>query len=181
MDRGKIIYAEEKTSRFIIGALILASAFSIFAFIYQSVLKLGPIGDNPAPSWFYLVLTAFFVICLRIFKTLNIKIFEDEIVLSFNGFYKQRIKFNDIENAAIDDKSYAGSGLRMRFVKGKFRIAYNVGQPRVVLSIKNKRKEIAFSTDNPEQVMEIIKANINQSWHFNRDCVMVKFKLIGYS
>lgn len=88
MDGGKIIYEEEKTSRFIIGIFLLVSAFFIFAFIYQSVLKLGPIGDNPAPSWFYLAFTVFLVICMWIFKTLKIKITEDEIVLSFNVFFK---------------------------------------------------------------------------------------------
>jgi len=49
----------------------------------------------------------------------------------------------------------------MRLVKGKFRIIYNTGQPRVVISIKNSRKEIAFSTNNPEKVIEIIESNIN--------------------
>lgn len=161
MDEGKIIYREEKTSRFIIGIFLLGSAFFIFAFIYQSVLKLGTIGDNPAPDWLYLVLAIFLTICLLIFKTVSVKITENEVIVGFNNFFIQKIKLEDIEKVKIDDKSYAGFGLRMRFVKGKFRIAYNVGQPRVVVSIKNKRKEIAFSTDNPEQVIEIIQANIN--------------------
>jgi hypothetical protein len=158
MDRGKIIYEEEKTSRFIIGIFLLISAFFIFAFICQSVLKLGPIGDNPAPSWFYLAFTAFLVICMWIFKTLKIKNTEDEIVLSFNGFFEQRIKFDDIEKVAIDDKFCAGSRLKIGFAKGKFRIIYNVGQPRVVVSIKNKRKAIVFSTNNPEEAIQIITA-----------------------
>lgn len=158
MDGRKIIYEEEKTSRFIIIVLLMGCAFCFFAFIYQSVLKLGPIGDNPAPSWFYLAITAFLVICLWIFKTLKIRITMDEIVLSFNGFFRQRIKFDDIEKVEIDDKSCAGSGLKIGFAKGKLRIIYNVGQPRVVVSIRNKRKAIVFSTNNPEQVIQMIAA-----------------------
>jgi hypothetical protein len=59
---------------------------------------------------------------------------------------------------AIDDKFCAGSRLKIGFAKGKFRIIYNVGQPRVVVSIKNKRKAIVFSTNNPEEAIQIITA-----------------------
>lgn len=81
---------------------------------------------------------------------------KSSLVLMF--FLKQRIKLDDIEKVAIDDKFCAGSGLKIGFAKGRFRIIYNVGQPRVVVSIKNKRKAIVFSTNNPEEVIQIITA-----------------------
>ena len=101
-----------------------------------------------------------FATCLWVFKTVKVTITAREVIIGFNQFFPQRIKLEEIEKVAVDDKSYGGSGLRMRFVKGKFRIAYNTGQPRVVISIKNKRKEIVFSTNNPEKVIEIIERNM---------------------
>jgi hypothetical protein len=162
LNSGAIIYEEKKSSRFLIGVLLIAGALCFFAFIYQSILKLGKIGNNPAPSWVYLILFVFFAICLLIFKSIRIQIKTDEIIIGFNNFFFQRIKFKDIEKIEIDDKSYGGSGLRIRLIKGKFRITYNAGQPRLVISIKNKRKEIAFSTDNPDQVTEIVKSKIEE-------------------
>lgn len=158
MDTAKIIYQEKKTSRMIIYALSLSALFFIFGFVYQGVLKLDQIGDNPAPDWFYLAFSIFMILCLFGFKTLKIIITSEKVIVGFNNCFIQRIRFQDIERVANDDKSYGGSGLRFRFVKGKLRIAYNVGPPRIVITIKNKRKEISFSTDNPEQVIKIIES-----------------------
>lgn len=160
MNSTKIIYQEKKTSKMIIIVFSLATLFFSFAFIYQGVLKLGLIGTNPAPDWFYPIFAIFMISCLLVFKTVKITITNEEIMVGFNNFFVQKIKFQDIEKVAIDDKSYGGSGIRVRFVKGILRIAYNVGPPRLVVSLKNKRKEIAFSTNNPERVIKIIESRI---------------------
>lgn len=157
MNTDPVIYQEKKTSKLIIIALSLFALYFGFSYFYQGVLKLGPIGDNPAPDQLYLGFAIFMFLCLFAFKTLTITITTAAVIISFNRFITHRIKFQDIAKITLDDKFYGGTGLRVRLVKGKLRIAYNVGSPRVVISLKNKRKEIAFSTDQPEQVIKIIE------------------------
>lgn len=158
MNTDPVIYQEMKTSRMIVIVFSLATLFFSFAFIYQDILKFGQIGDEPTPTWFYPALAILMITCLLIFKTLNITITTEEVIIGFHNLFVQRIKIQEIEKVAFDDKSYSGSGLKVGWAKGKFRIAYNVGPPRVVISLKNKRKEIAFSTNNPEQVIKIIES-----------------------
>ncbi len=158
MNIDPVIYQEKKTSKLIIIALSLATLYFSFSYLYQGVLKLGPIGASPAPDQLYLGFAIFMLLCLFAFKTLTITITTAAVIIGFNSFMTHRIKFQDIARITPDNKFYGGSGLRIRLVKGKLRIAYNVGPPRVVISLKNKRKEIAFSTDNPEQVIKIIES-----------------------
>jgi hypothetical protein len=108
---------EKKSSRFLIGVLLIAGALCFFAFIYQSILKLGKIGNNPVPSWVYLILFVFFAICILIFKSIRIKIKTDEIIIGFNNFFFQKIKFKDIEKIEIDDKSYGPMAASCRHKK----------------------------------------------------------------
>lgn len=162
MDSENIVYQEKKSSWSIIVSLLIASAFFMFAFIYQSILKLGEIGNNPAPGWVHLCISIICVTCFYAFKTLKVKITTEKIIVGFNNLFIKKIKFEDIEKIEIDNNSYGGYGIRMRFVKGKIRIAYNVGQPRVVISIKNKRKEFTFSTNNPDKVIKLIKSKIKR-------------------
>ncbi len=157
MNQEKIIYEEKKASRFTIVTLLLFSILSLYAYVHQAILKLGVIGNRPAPSWLYLIIFIIFAVCLLSFNTIRLKITNSEITVGFNRFFSQKIQLADIEKVEMDDKSYGGSGLRMRLTGGKFRIAYNAGPPRVVISIKNKRREIAFSSNNPEQIIKILK------------------------
>lgn len=160
MDQEQVVYEEQKTSIFLIISLSLACTFCLFAFIYQAVLKWGEIGATPAPSWLYIALFGFLGLCLLIIKTVKITITTQGIIIGYNKFFIQRIAFKDIEKVAMDDKLAGGSGFRIGFVRGRFRIVYNAGPPRVVISIKNRRKEIAFSTERPEAVIEIIESYI---------------------
>ncbi len=164
MNTDPVIYQEKKTSKLIIIVLSLFALYFGFSYFYQGVLKLGPIGTRPAPDHFYLGFAIFMILCLFAFKTLTITITTAAVIIGFNKFITHRIKFQDIAKITLDDKFYGGIGLRVRLVKGKLRIAYNVGSPRVVISLKNKGKEIAFSTDQPEQVIKIIEGKYHEEY-----------------
>jgi hypothetical protein len=160
MDQGRIIYEEKKKSFVAVVFLSLWAAFCIFAIAYQSVFKFGEFGANPAPSWVYLVFLVFTIICLIVFKQIRIIITTEAIDVGFNKIFSKKIGFEEIEGVEMDNKSYGGSGIRTAFVKGKIRTAYNVGQSRIVIAIKNKKREIAFSTNNPEEIIKIVKSHI---------------------
>ncbi len=168
MDKGKIIYEEKKNSFVAIVFLSLWAIFCIFALVYQSVLKLGDIGEEPAPSWVYLLFLIFAIICLFAFKRIHIIITAEDIYIGFNKIFSKKIRFEEIERVEMDNKSYGGSGVRTTIAKGKIRTAYNVGQPRIVIAINNKKREIAFSTNNPEKVIKIVKSHIKKhGYKFN--------------
>ncbi len=161
MDKGRVIYEAKKTSFVLILLQSLWAVFCVFAIIYQSVLKHGEIGSHPGPTWLYILFLIFSVICLFAFKRIHIIITSEDIYVGFNKLFSKRIKFEEIEGIETDNKSYGGSGARTTIVKGKIRTVYNVGQPRLVIAIKNKKREIAFSTNDPEKVIKIVKGRMN--------------------
>ena len=58
-----------------------------------------------------------------------------------------------------------GAGIHFTWIKGRYRAFWNfLEHPRVVLALQKKHgvvSEIAFSTQHPEKVMEIIRSELN--------------------
>ena len=150
----------------IIGVFAAISLSLLVLLLYQ-VLS-GPVGDDPAPDWFYLIMFLLFAgltYLVTNFNKLSIKITTQSITVGY-GVLRRTIPWDDVKGCYQDEVSaigsYGGWGIRMGKVKGRWRLVYNVmGCPTVVLELdKGRFKEFVFSTRNPEMVLEIAKQQI---------------------
>ncbi len=148
-----------KVTTSVLGAVTLAL---LSLWVYQ--VAVAPIGTDPAPNTFYLLLAVFFAAMTFNFRKLVIKISGEGIKVGF-GVFKKSVPWKNIEDCYIDETSairYGGWGVRFSRVKGNWRRVYNVfGGPRVVIRLKTGFfRELAFSTRNPEKVVEKVKERI---------------------
>ncbi len=158
----KDFYEEKIFSKWTVVILIVFIAIFLFLLFYQ--ILVGPIGTNPAPNWFYMFMFLLFWGVMINFSILTIRMTSRYFSVGY-GIIKHSILWENIEICYLDDVStfkYGGWGIRMAQVKGKWRLVYNViGGSRIVLSLKKGRfKKFVFSTRNPEEVMKIIKEQI---------------------
>ncbi|MHA1989445.1 MAG: hypothetical protein ACW98A_00680 [Candidatus Hodarchaeales archaeon] len=92
---------------------------------------------------------------------LKIKITSEKIILKF-GIFTKNIKFNETKDQKIDTTSMwriGGAGIHATKLKGVWRMMFNFLEFERVVVTKNTGfyKEIAFSTKNPNAIIEIIK------------------------
>ena len=153
-------------AKLIIGIFAAISLSLIVLLLYQ-VLG-GPVGDNPSPDWFYLIMFLFFAgltYFVTNFNKLSIEITTQSIKVDY-GVLGRAIPWDDVNGCYQDEASaigsYGGWGIPMGKVKGKWRLVYNViGCPTVVLELgKGRFKEFVFSTKNPEMVLEVARQQI---------------------
>jgi hypothetical protein len=141
--------------------IFLIALLMLVLFVVQLVA--GPIGNNPAPDWFYLVmfvLMAATTFLIANFRVLVIRITGQSVTVAY-GLIKRTILWGDIEFGFRDESpafSYGGWGARIARIEGRWRLAFNViGAPGVVLRLRKGRvREFMFSTKNPQQVLDII-------------------------
>lgn len=134
---GSNIYEEKIFSKWITGILGLFTVGFLFALVYQILVE--PIGTDPAPNWFLLLMFLLFVGLTINFSRLIIRMTPQSISVSY-GIFKHAIAWENIEDCYLDEASairYGGWGIRMGRVKGRWRLIYNtIGDPRVVISLK---------------------------------------------
>jgi hypothetical protein len=139
--------------------------------LFTVQLVAGPIGNTPAPDWFYLVMFILMLVVTFVvanFRVLVIRINDQSVTVAY-GLMKRTIPWGDIE-ASFPDNSpplrYGGWGARITRVGGTWRLAFNViGAPGVVLRLrKGRAREFMFSTKNPEQVLDIIARQTGVSY-----------------
>ena len=151
-------YEEKLFSKWSTLLLSVITVILFFLYIYQ--ISEGPIGTDPAPDWFWLVMAVFLLAVTINFGILTIKIGPEGILIGY-GIFKKRISWNRVEDSYLDEASairYGGWGIRLGRVDGKWRTVYNViGGPRVVISLnKGWIREYVFSTKDPNEVMRTI-------------------------
>jgi hypothetical protein len=139
------------------------AAIFLFLLLYQTLVS--PIGDTPAPIWFFLIMFLLFLGLAINFSRLGIRITDQSITVGF-GAIKRNIPLENVEDCILDEASavrYGGFGIRITRIKGKNRLGYiTIGSPRCVLSLKKgKFQEFAFSTKSPEEVMNIVKGQLS--------------------
>lgn len=153
------IYEEKILSKWMIGTFAVITAVLLFLLLYQ-VLS-GPIGNRPAPSWFFLFMFLLFFSLAINFSKLSIRITSRYISVRY-GVFKRQVLLENVEDCYLDRGlvfRYGGWGIRLAKVKGKWRLVYNVmGVPLVVLLLKKGRiQEFLFATKNHDKVIEIIR------------------------
>jgi hypothetical protein len=147
-------------------AAILSTFTAIFTFIVVYQILVGPLGDNPAPNRLFTLIALLFLGITINFSRLSIKITSRSVIVGY-GICKRTILWENIERCYKDAASsirYGGWGIRIGRVEGKWRLVYNVlGAPRVVLSLNSGWfKEFVFSTQNPDEVMTIVRQRIGR-------------------
>ena len=161
---GENLY-EEAIVLWVFTALMgLFTAVFLFLVLYQ--ILVGHAGDNAPPNWFFLLMALLFLGITATFSKLRIKLTPRSVVVGY-GAFKRAIPWENIERCYLDEASslsYGGFGIRIGWVKGRWRLVYNViGGPRVVLSLKRGWfDEFVFSTRNPDEVMQIARQRIGR-------------------
>ncbi|MFP3871621.1 MAG: hypothetical protein ACOC55_05345 [Candidatus Natronoplasma sp.] len=144
--------------------LLLSSVTIVFLGLSSYQLFIAPIGTDPAPDWFWLIMFLLFLGITVNFSRLKISIDSAGITIGF-GILKNKVPWTMVEECYLDETSsiwYGGWGMRISRVNGKWRKVYNIiGGPRVVISLdQGWIREIAFSTSNPEEVRHVIKRHL---------------------
>jgi hypothetical protein len=152
---------------FTVGKLILAlmiglALMFLALFLYQLIVS--PVGERPAPDWYYLVMFFIFSIVGALvanFRELTVLATARFISVAY-GRIKYTIAWENIEGSYLDDKTgiaYGGWGIRIARARGKSVLVFNViGPPRVVLELnKGRFDQFAFSTWHPEEIMVMVQ------------------------
>lgn len=141
---------------------VMGAITVMFLVFYIVQVTGGRIDDSPSRYWLlmfivFAVVTAFIVN----FRKLTITITSSTITIRYS-MLKSIIQWENVEKCSTDNDSsmgYGGFGLRIARGHGTWIRAYNLmSRPRIALNLKAGRsRRIVFSTDNPDQIMEIAK------------------------
>jgi hypothetical protein len=136
--------------------------------LFATQLSGNPIGDFPMPFWLYLVMvlsSALVTFILANLIRLTIGITPHYITVAF-GIFKQTISWENVSGCYVawgsSAPDYWSWGVSVRRVSGKWRRGFSVsGCSNVVLQREEGMfKEFAFSTKDPERVMDIIRQRV---------------------
>ena len=148
-------------------AVFLFFGLSItFAFLFFYQRAYGPVGQNPPPDWFYIMMFCFFLlvaILILNFQKLTISMTQAGITASY-GRIRKHIHWEDVASYQIDEgsalKQYGGYGIRFGWRSGGSVLVYNTtGGTLVLLELKRgKYKYFSFSTRRPDEVTSLIRS-----------------------
>lgn len=159
-----ILYREKLSSKYITSIFLFFASILLFCMIYQVLI--GPLGNNPAPNWLLAIIFLFFIFLALNFLILVVKITSEFLIVGY-GIFKHKINWKDVENVYRDKASvvkYGGWGIRFGKVEGIWRLVYNIPESdRIVLKLKKGNfREFVFSTKNSENVLKLIKEQIEK-------------------
>ena len=152
---------------FLVGKLVVLLMIGLTGlflglFVYQLIVQ--PVGEDPAPNWYYLVMFLVFLVISVLmvnFRELTVIATSQGITIAY-GRIKYTIAWNNVKGYYLDTNtglSYGGWGIRVGFARGKSVLVYNViGYSRVVLELsEGKFAQFAFSTRQPEAVIDMVQ------------------------
>ncbi len=139
--------------------LAILSLGSLGLFLYTVIV--GPIGSKPAPAWIFLfefALMGSVTIFMLNFRRLIISMTYDGIRVGYGSIGKT-ISWSDIASYQRATGTSLSGGLHFGPTRRGMGAAYTVlGKPAVTLTLRSGTiREITFSTDNPEEVMSVIR------------------------
>jgi hypothetical protein len=161
------IYHEEISSfwgRLAVGLFFGLGVLFLILLIYQR--EYGPIGDKPAPDWYFLLMAAVMLLVgyvVRNFATLTVSASAAGLSAGY-GRFRYLVSWSNIVRAEIFKGSalltFAGYGIRLGRLNGKRVLAYNtMGASLILLELHQGRyKYFAFSTKRPDEVMALVKS-----------------------
>jgi hypothetical protein len=111
----------------------------------------------------FLILCLFFLFYTMNYRVLIIHLTPTSLVLQF-GLFTWTITMDNIESCYLDNTSLwriGGAGIHFSWFNKKYRAMFNfLEYSRVIVVLRHKRgpvKEIAFSTQRPDQVLKLIQ------------------------
>jgi hypothetical protein len=159
-------YREEMSSFW--GRLAIAIMFGmclVFVMLFFYQRSYGPIGNEPAPDWFYLMMSGFFFafsLLVINFATLSVAASPEGVTVAY-GRFRYHVTWDNIASYELEKRSalrmYGGYGIRMSLgPKGRV-LVYNTWDTALVaLELKQGRyKQFVFSTKRADELMSIIK------------------------
>ena len=115
----------------------------------------------------FLCIAAFFLFYVFNYRTLKIYLTHETLQLMF-GVFTWRIAIANIGSSYLDTPSIGsvgGAGIHFTWIKGNYRAFFNfLEHPRVVIVFKKRKgpvQEVAFSTRQPEIILEFIQRYSN--------------------
>jgi len=116
----------------------------------------------------FLFLAFFFLFYAANYRTLNILVHPDFLLLKF-GIFQWKEPIDNIRSVQLDEipflMKYGGAGIHFMFVRKRYRVSFNfLEHPRVCVSLREKRgwvKDLSFSTHEPEILIRTIKELLN--------------------
>jgi hypothetical protein len=140
------------------------SILFIILFFYQRIH--GPIGDKPAPDWFFITMfgTSLAIGLLVInFYALIISVTTEGVTAGY-GLFRHHVPWDNVAGYELDRGSalrqYGGYGIRFGWRKGGPVLVYNTMRSSlIVLELRtgSSYRYFAFSTRHPDEVMGVIE------------------------
>ncbi len=136
-------------------------------FFYQ--LFVGPLGEDPVPTWFWglfalIALGAIFL--LKNLTRLVVELTDEHLIVGF-GTTRSKVSWDRVvvreEGRSV--LAYWDIGLRLVRIKGRWVKAYvpGVRAKRVVVELRGGRiRELVFATRDPDGVIELIGSRIKR-------------------
>jgi hypothetical protein len=137
-----------------------------FFFMMGWQMTYGPIGSDPAPDVFYIIMGVYMTllgVLIFNFVTLRISVTLRGVTVGY-GRFRYHVAWENIIGYELDRRTstmaYGGYGLRFSTWKGKAMIVYNImGAATMILEQKQGRfKYVAFSTKKPDGLMSLIES-----------------------
>lgn len=159
---GESKYTEKLRSN--LTTVLFIDLFLIFLFL--SGWRFGVVGWKFTPALF-LVMSVFFLFYVFNYRTLRIRVSEEDLVLRF-GLVRWRTPLSNIKDCTLDESpwwiKYGGAGVHFAMVKGLYRAYFNFLEgPRIFITFKEKQglvRALVFSTANPVGVLELLSGRI---------------------
>ncbi|PIT90498.1 MAG: hypothetical protein COU22_01830 [Candidatus Komeilibacteria bacterium CG10_big_fil_rev_8_21_14_0_10_41_13] len=151
------LYQEQQKTYFILIAVFILVAVFLLSFVFFPQFY-GSQALGQAQKIFLLIVTVLDLVLFWSFSSLNIKLTEAELIVAF-GIFRKKIKWEWIKEAKIDDYSkanYLGYGIRL----GRDKSLGFVARSGRGIRLKLKLRDFFFTTDNPEELLKLIKSKI---------------------
>ena len=129
------------------------------------IVALPLLGWGSHPYWLSPVVFLVGLGAVAYFARLVIRITPQFIAVS-RGFIRHTVRWENVEDCYVDESSAVsyGYGISMARVNGRWRLVFSLTEsPRVVLSLRTGVfREFAFSTNNPQEVIRLVKERITR-------------------
>ena len=153
------IYEEKQRSSIMAIIIFLVIAFVFIASLVSNYFEYGIATFTEEDGIAFLFMAVLFVLLFMFFNHLKIIITNEYLQFGFGIFRKKIIK-GEIKNISVkkyEFKHYLGYGIRFGRLDRSW--GYVAGNDMgVFLELENKK--FYFTTDNPEQVVDLIKQNL---------------------
>ncbi|MBL7021774.1 hypothetical protein ISR92_00375 [Patescibacteria group bacterium] len=153
------IYEEKQNSSIMAIIVFLVVAFVLIVSLVSNYYEYGIAAFRQEDGMAFLIMAVIFILLFIFFKNLKVVITTEFVQFGF-GIFKKKVNKGDIKNVSIkkfEFKNYWGYGIRYGRLDRSW--GYIAGNDMgVLLELENKK--FYFTTDNPEQIVDLIKQNL---------------------